>query len=108
MATGTLHRLDEATRERVLARDGGRCWVARWLGGECHPTRHVHHIVPRDEGGTDDDDNLATVCASHHPLWERLRQAVLACRGPRWRRCDHRHPYPGGKAECERKLNAAA
>lgn len=93
-------------RERVLARDGNRCTVSRLLGGRCAGLLHVHHIRPRGEGGTDDEDNLATVCARHHPLWERLRQNVLRTRDRHgWRRCPHTHPTRAGREACERRLN---
>src|SRR5213595_834510 len=78
-------------RERALTRDAGRCTVARLLGGHCHGLLHVHHIQPRNEGGTHALDNLATVCAHHHPIWEGLRRQVLAERKRGWRRCHHRH-----------------
>lgn len=104
----TTTQLDEALRQRVLARDGRRCWAARWLGGDCSSTLDVHHLIPRAEGGLDVEDNLITVCHDHHPVMERLRRAVLNCRGPRWRTCRHTHPYPGGREECERKMNREA
>ena len=102
--------VDNDTRERILQRDGRRCTVGRLLGGDCHPTLHIHHIVPRADGGTDDVDNLATVCAAHHPTWESLRAWLERKRQPRtWKRCTrHRHPYPQGREQCERRLNQAA
>lgn len=108
MQTHREHRLDAALRELVLERDGARCTVARFLGGQCHRTLDVHHIIPRSEGGTDELENLATVCHAHHPLWERLRVAVLNARGPRWRRCPHRHTTRDGRESCERRLNRDA
>lgn len=102
-ATDTWHE----TRERILARDGHRCTVSRLLGGTCGGALHVHHIRPRSEGGTDDDDNLATACARHHPLWERLRQNVLRTRGRAWRRCPHAHQTRESREACERRLNGA-
>lgn len=78
MAT-TLDTWDEI-RARVLTRDGHRCTVSRLLGGQCRGRLHVHHIVPRADGGTDEDDNLATACARHHPIWERLREAIVHAR----------------------------
>lgn len=108
MQTLEAHRLDAALREYVLERDGGRCWVARWLGGDCTGDIHVHHIVPVSKGGTDDPDNLCAVCSRHHPMWERLRQSVLNARGPRWKRCPHRHTTRDGRVACERRMNTAA
>lgn len=68
-----------AARAAALERDGARCSVARLLGGACSPPPlHVHHLVPRREGGTDALDNLVTSCARHHPVLEALREAVRA------------------------------
>lgn len=46
------------TRARILARDHDTC-------GYCgqHAT-HVDHIVAKANGGTDDDSNLISACAS--------------------------------------------
>jgi len=27
---------------------------------------HAHHIIPRSQGGTDDPENLVSLCAAHH------------------------------------------
>jgi len=107
MTTATLDTWDEI-RERVLARDGHRCTVSRLLGGQCRGLLHVHHIIPRNEGGPDHEDNLATVCARHHPIWERLRESVVHARPTRrWRRCPHEHRTREGREACERRLNRA-
>jgi hypothetical protein len=93
-----------ALRDRVRARDGGRCTVARLLGGACAGTVHVHHIEPRaDRPDLElDDDNCASVCASHHPKWEAMRRFI-----ERSRRelppCGHQHIYASGRAECDRR-----
>jgi len=53
-------------RREVLARDKHRC---RAPG--CGRTRflEVHHIVTRQQGGSNQSDNLVTLCASCHRLW---------------------------------------
>lgn len=51
-----------AVRTTVLKRDGYRCVNCGQTGVELH----VHHIVPRAEGGTNDLDNLVTFCAKCH------------------------------------------
>lgn len=94
----------EITRERVLERDSG-C-NGRFLGGECDPVLDVHHIVPRAEGGTDEDANLMVLCKSHHRYLEALRRAILRHRQPRWRRCPHHHQTRESREHCERRLNA--
>ena len=90
-----------ALRAQARARDGNRCTVARLLGGDCHGLLHAHHIDP--DGDPLDLDNTGTVCATHHPQWDALRRALV--RPPAWRRCTHRHPYPGGREACEKRLN---
>jgi hypothetical protein len=58
-------RADPAWRRRyrIFERDGWRCRVPG-----CTSRRHlqVHHIDFRSHGGTDDDANLAVLCAAHH------------------------------------------
>lgn len=92
----------ENIRARVIARDGG-C-SGRFLGGACSEIIDVHHILPREEGGTDEMDNLMALCHAHHPMLEALRRSILR-RRPSHRRCRHRHVYPGAREECERRLN---
>jgi len=110
MATDRFYTSAEwlAAREVVLARDGSRCSVARLLGGRCRGVLHVNHILPRSERPdlALDPDNLGTACASHHPAWEALVRALrrrpqlnLAALPP----CRHRHPYPEGRRQCERR-----
>ena len=99
-----MGRVPEEIRERIIARDRGCC--GRFLGGACSPVIDIHHIIPRDEGGTDEDGNLLAVCHRHHPMLEALRRGVFRYRDQGWRRCKrHRHPYKSGRDECERRLN---
>lgn len=94
----------ENIRARIVERDGG-C-SARFLGTPCLGVVDVHHIRPREEGGTDEDDNLLALCHRHHPVVEGMRRQILRHRG--WRRCPHRpgtHRYPGAREACERQLN---
>ena len=53
-------------RRKVLARDKHRC---RAPG--CGRTRflEVHHIKPRSRGGSNQAENLVTLCAACHRLW---------------------------------------
>lgn len=62
----TRHRHKEITsskykaqRLRVLARDNHTCQMC----GATDVALHVDHIVPRVSGGTNDMDNLQTLCA---------------------------------------------
>ncbi len=58
------------TRRRVLARDRHRC---RAPG--CDRTRflEVHHLVPRNRGGSNKPENLVTLCAACHRMWHERR-----------------------------------
>jgi hypothetical protein len=93
----------EIIRARIIERDRG-C-SGRFLGGKCSSIIDVHHIEPREEGGTDEDSNLMAVCHTHHPMLEAMRKEILRRRG--WKTCPHEHRYPGARAACERRLNAA-
>lgn len=58
----------KALRERVLFRDGRRCQgegdgIGRVCGAEA---TDVDHVVPASQGGTDDLDNLQSLCRWHH------------------------------------------
>lgn len=53
-------------RKRILKRDGGICQAC--LPGAVHAGTEVDHIVPKEEGGTDDDANLRTICSAAHKL----------------------------------------
>jgi 5-methylcytosine-specific restriction endonuclease McrA len=58
-------------RRAVLDRDRHRC---RRCGSPAtrFDALHVHHVVPRSEGGTDALSNLVTLCALCHPQVERF------------------------------------
>ena len=47
-------------RAYILARDSGLCRVCG------RPASEVDHIVPKSRGGTDDEDNLQTICTACH------------------------------------------
>ena len=49
-------------REAVLHRDGYTCQLC----GRKHTRLEVHHIIYRSQGGTDDEDNLITLCEDCH------------------------------------------
>lgn len=57
----------DKTRKRILARDCGICQPCQ-RRGELHLGNEVDHIVPKFEGGTDDDGNLQTICTEAHRL----------------------------------------
>ncbi len=47
----------------ILRRDRFRCQVP---GCNCRRNLHVHHIIRRSNGGSDDPVNLIVLCATHH------------------------------------------
>ncbi len=63
-------------KAKVLERDGYKCYI-------CHKTTnlHVHHIIPRQEGGTDEMENLITLCAGCHKSVESgdSLRAIRSC-----------------------------
>jgi len=81
-------------KERVRRRDGYACRLCgreaalspedipkdeRYYGGGLD--LQVHHIQPRSQGGSDDLDNLVTVCGRcHSRLHEHSGPAILAYR----------------------------
>jgi len=72
----------DATRRRVLDRDGNAC---RFCGitndehKEKHDTElHAHHIIPKRDGGDDVDGNLITVCCRCHRTLEETHGKAVA------------------------------
>ena len=61
----------EAKRKRIFARDHGLCQSCLAMGqltpvGDKPYSAWCDHIVPKAEGGTDDDSNLQTLCRTCH------------------------------------------
>lgn len=52
-------------RLRILSRDCGLCQSCL-RSGLVKSGREVDHIKPRSKGGTNDDDNLQTICDECH------------------------------------------
>jgi 5-methylcytosine-specific restriction protein A len=61
-----------ARRTRILLRDAMRCHECRRAvsGREAH----VDHLIPLEDGGTDDDANLRTMCERCHGRKTRAEQ----------------------------------
>ncbi|KKN42819.1 hypothetical protein LCGC14_0709510 [marine sediment metagenome] len=55
----------ENAKAYVLHRDGYRC-QRRAKGAVHHRKLHVHHVVYKSQGGTDEPGNLLTLCSSCH------------------------------------------
>lgn len=75
-ARGTRHERGygsgwERTRQRIFERDGGLCQeclrasIVTSVGDKLF-SAWCDHVVPKAEGGTDDDDNLQTLCRRCH------------------------------------------
>jgi len=60
-------------RREVLARDKHQCQAPG-----CGRTRflEVHHIKPRNQGGSNESENLMTLCASCHRLWHERGSVI--------------------------------
>lgn len=73
---GTRHERGYGTdwdkiRERILRRDNGLCQECLRNGvltavGDKPFSAWCDHVIPKAEGGTDDDENLQTLCRSCH------------------------------------------
>lgn len=62
-----------ARRREVFTRDGYRCRASGC--GSAH-FLDVHHVIPRERGGTNDPDNLITLCASCHRFIHERKHAA--------------------------------
>lgn len=65
-------------RKRILRRDGYICHALIKCNGLARATE-VDHIVPKFEGGTEDDDNLQAICTTCHRA--KTRAEALRARG---------------------------
>lgn len=54
-------------RERILLRDKGLCQPCDYQG-KVSPATEVDHIVPKSQGGTDDQTNLQSICSACHKI----------------------------------------
>lgn len=61
-------------KHQVNHRDKGQCTFVDQHGKRCENKRwvHIHHIRHVQDGGTNDPDNLTTLCAYHHDLTHQL------------------------------------
>ena len=55
----------ERTRARILRRDGGLCQPCQ-SDGHVTGATEVDHIVPKAQGGGDNDENLQAICIECH------------------------------------------
>jgi len=59
---------ERGTRQAVLARDGCRCTFTNEHGVRCTTTLalQVDHIQPLSRGGSNEPENLRSLCVRHH------------------------------------------
>lgn len=69
-----------ATRRRVLLRDGYTCQGC----GLVRMDNEVDHRVPLEQGGTNDDDNLQTLCGGPDGCHTRKTAVEAAQRAKQW------------------------
>ncbi|MDQ7825881.1 MAG: HNH endonuclease signature motif containing protein [Candidatus Eremiobacteraeota bacterium] len=75
---GHFHRASH--HHKILKRDRFRCQTP---GCRCRRKLHVHHIIRRSQGGTDDPWNLIVLCeACHLHLLHGLRTLTVKGRAP--------------------------
>jgi len=82
-----------AIRGRILKRDNGLC-QARDEGCEGNAVE-VHHIVPIELGGTNDDDNLISLCEMCHYRRTTEQRQQRAARVNAEKREQARRNHPG-------------
>ena len=74
----TIKNPTAAQKHAVNNRTKGRCTFKDEKGHRCNSDRWVdiHHIKPRSEGGTNDPENLTTLCSFHHDLVHQLSMPI--------------------------------
>ena len=75
---GTRPSLPRALVHQIHLRDGGQCTYQSSQGMRCTNRRWLefHHVIPRELGGTDNLENLTTLCSIHHNGIHQTRSAV--------------------------------
>lgn len=70
----TRKPLTAEQKHKVFARDEGRCTFIELNGQRCTNERwvHFHHVTPVSQGGSNDPENLTTLCSPHHDLVHQL------------------------------------
>lgn len=85
--------LSPEIRDAVLCRDGWGCARCRAPG-----FLEIHHIKPRRKGGTDEVNNLVTLCEYCHALLDGSRRTYLPGYKRRQVREDRQARLKKGKA----------
>lgn len=76
ISTWLLSGFTDNLKEAILARDNYRCYIC---GKESN--LHIHHIIPRSEGGPHIPENLVTLCGGCHRSVEsgNTSKAIYNC-----------------------------
>jgi len=76
-------RIPAASLHAVNRRLDGRCAHTDSRGNRCTERKwiHVHHILPRAQGGTHHPDNLTLLCSAHHRM-HHLEEREIFLRKP--------------------------
>jgi len=79
-APGKRKPLTARELHAVNARDGRRCAFIDASGNRCPNERwlHVHHLQSVARGGTNEPENLITLCAAHHQLVHQFSSTLRA------------------------------
>ena len=72
----------EKVRLHVLRRDDGICQPCL-MTGRYTPASQVDHIIPKASGGTDDPDNLQSICGTCH--FEKTAREAAEAQGRTYR-----------------------
>ena len=66
--------LSAEQKHAVFLRDQGKCTHVDHQGQRCSQDKwiEIHHITPISQGGTNDIENLTTLCSFHHDLAHQL------------------------------------
>lgn len=90
-------RVPEKLRRRIHRRDGHTC---QSCGVSVGPSAPVDHVVPVFEGGTDDPENLRTLCDECHDTKTQAEAQRARAKVSR-RRPEDPHPSDGLKTPGE-------
>lgn len=81
----------KATRNRIMNRDNGCCYVCGHEGAD-----QIDHIISIANGGSHDDTNLAPIhrvpCHSTKTRTEQVQRTVTTQPAPKLRRNPEKHP----------------
>lgn len=75
------------TRSLILRRDGYLCQPCLMLGRPTQATE-VDHVVPKANGGSDEWDNLQSICRECHSTKTSLESAEAQGRKPKQKRLE--------------------